>query len=233
MTLSTEQFKTLHFAWFVGHGLIFLSCLISILLYPFSIFYRFAYISVISTYSIVLYNSYKPLQQGLPIKRMLLDENTQYFIISVYFLFTKKRLATLLPFIVYSSFHILEYAETELIPTLFPDQTQLQTRIKEFRTKYYEQAMDLTSRYEVCGIMGLLLLGFFVLRTSLTCLLLYAHFLRMRYFMSTYTRNYIDGIFGHIDRLLTTHPKVPPTVVKTYAKVKEAWMSDPIEKKKL
>lgn len=111
---------------------------------------------------------------------MLLDENTQYFIISVYFLFTKKRIgknaawphdvcvcfngliATLLPFIIYSSFHILEYVETELIPTLFPDQTQLQTRINEFRTKYYEQAMDLTSRYEVCGIMGLLLLGFFV-----------------------------------------------------------------------
>ena len=113
---------------------------------------------------------------------MLLDENTQYFIISVYFLFTKKRLgkdaafphdvcvcvcfdillATLPPFIVYSFFHILEYAETELIPTLFPDRNQLQTRINEFRTKYYEQAMDLTSRYEVCGIMGLLLLGFFV-----------------------------------------------------------------------
>lgn len=74
---------------------------------------------------------------------------------------------------------------------------------------------------------------FFRLRTSLTCLLLYAHFLRMRYFMSTYTRNYIDGIFSHVDRLLTTHPKVPPTVAKTYAKVKEAWMSDPIEKKKL
>ncbi|CEI92931.1 hypothetical protein RMCBS344292_07176 [Rhizopus microsporus] len=162
MTLPTEQFKSLHFAWFVGHGLIILSCLISILLYPFSIFYRFAYISVILTYSIVLYNSYKPLQQGLPIKRMLLDENTQYFIISVYFLFTKKRLATLPPFIIYSSFHILEYAETELIPTLFPEQTQLQTRINAFRTKYYEQAMDLTSRYEVCGIMGLLLLGFFV-----------------------------------------------------------------------
>ena len=71
-------------------------------------------------------------------------------------------LATLPPFIVYSFFHILEYAETELIPTLYPDRNQLQTRINEFRTKYYEQAMDLTSRYEVCGIMGLLLLGFFV-----------------------------------------------------------------------
>ncbi|CAO3693022.1 unnamed protein product [Rhizopus stolonifer] len=234
MTSPTENsanfnFKTLHFGWFVGHAVIVLNSLLfylsCALFHPISFFYRFAYLSAIVTYGIVLYNSYKPFSQGIPFKRMILDENTQYAIIAVYFLISKRKMVTLLPFLVYSVFHVSDHLESQLIPALMPHQTQLKSKLKEIRAKYYERAMVLTSQYEVCGILLPFVLGLLVFRTSMTCLLVYVHFLRMRYYMSEYTRDYINSLYFKVDQLLTpptAHPKIPPAVIKAYSTVKEA-----------
>lgn len=59
----------------------------------------------------------------------------------------------------------------------------------------------------------------------MTCLLVYVHFLRMRYYMSEYTRDYINNLYFKVDQLLTpptAHPKIPPAVIKAYSTVKEA-----------
>jgi hypothetical protein len=52
----------------------------------------------------------------------------------------------------------------------------------------------------------------------------YAHFIRMRYFMSTYTREFLSEIGTKMDKSLTpptAHPKIPPAVIKAYATAKE------------
>lgn len=54
--------------------------------------------------------------------------------------------------------------------------------------------------------------------------LVYGHFLRMRYHMSTYTRDFLTEVGGKIDKFLTAptaHPKIPPAVIKAYATAKE------------
>lgn len=62
------------------------------------------------------------------------------------------------------------------------------------------------------------------LRSSILSILVYAQFLRMRYYMSSDTRQFLTHVGTKIDSLLTpptAHPKIPPAVIKAYATAKE------------
>ncbi|KAG2195162.1 hypothetical protein INT46_011140 [Mucor plumbeus] len=223
------DFKSLHFGWFVGHALVVLNTVIfaisNLLLYPLGFFYRVAYIGVIASYGIVLWNSYKPLTNNESyFKRMLLDENTQYLIVATFFLFSRRIAVTLIPFFVYSVFHVLEFVNSDLIPNVAPHQTKIQSSIKDFVSKYYDTAMVLVAKIEVCGVMTRLVLGLFVFRSSILSILVYAQFLRMRYFMSEHTREFLTELGTKVDKALTpptAHPKIPPAVINAYATAKE------------
>jgi hypothetical protein len=69
---------------------------------------------------------------------------------------------SLLPFFIYSAFHVLEFLDTDLIPALAPHQTKIQSTIKNTIKKYYEQGMQLVAKIEVCGVLTRLVLGLFV-----------------------------------------------------------------------
>ncbi|KAL9544876.1 hypothetical protein MBANPS3_007408 [Mucor bainieri] len=233
-TTSNEEkkaldFKSLHFGWFVGHALVVLNTLIfavsNLVFHPLGFFYRLAYLGVIASYGIVLWNSYKPLtNKESYFKLMLLDENFQYLVIAVFFLFSRRVAVTLIPFFVYSVFHVLDFADADLIPSLAPHQTKIQSHIKDIVSKYYDTAMILVAKIEVCGVMTRLVLGLFVFRSSILSVLVYAQFLRMRYFMCEHTRKFLTELGSKVDQALTpptAHPKIPPAVIKAYATAKE------------
>ncbi|KAI9248917.1 hypothetical protein BY458DRAFT_445564 [Sporodiniella umbellata] len=207
--------------------LFYLSCAF---FHPIWFFYRAAYMATVVSYGIVLYNSYKPFHSGFPFKRMLLDENMQYIILAFYFLISKQKLerwaycllVTLLPFLVYSGFHVSEYLETELIPVWMPDQTAVQSQLGEFRKKYYDHVMTLTSRFELWITLPYLSLSLLTFRTSMTCMLVYLHFIRMRYFMSFYTRQEIDRLVGQSDAFILSDTRVPTVARAYYQKLKTA-----------
>lgn len=61
--------------------------------------------------------------------------------------------------------------------------------------------------------------------------MIYAQFLRMRFYMSTDTRDFLTDAGSQLDRLLTAptaHPKIPPAVINAYATVKEKLGVKPI-----
>lgn len=61
-------------------------------------------------------------------------------------------------------------------------------------------------------------------RSSILSILVYAQFLRMRFYMSTDTRNFLTDVGTKIDRLLTpptAHAKIPPAIINAYATAKE------------
>lgn len=61
-------------------------------------------------------------------------------------------------------------------------------------------------------------------RSSLFSVLIYAHFLRMRYYMSSDMRHFLTDFGTKIDQLLTpptAHASIPPAVLKAYATAKE------------
>ncbi|KAI9018746.1 hypothetical protein CLU79DRAFT_760198 [Phycomyces nitens] len=220
--------KSLHFVWFVGHATLLFSTFIYLfsflLFHPSWIAYRFSLLSAILSYSIVLFNAHKPTSSDDSVfKSLLLDENTQYWGLAIYLLFTRRVSIALIPFALYSVFHVLQYARTNLLPALAPHKPELEQKIKTLTTTHYGQVMHLIAQLEVFGVMGRLVLGLLTFRTSLLAVIFYGHFLRMRYFMSAYTRAVIQEAVVEIDKQLvppTAHPKVPPQVTKAYLTVK-------------
>ncbi|KAI8646760.1 hypothetical protein BD408DRAFT_409688 [Parasitella parasitica] len=223
------DFKSLHFGWFVGHALAVSSSSIfavsNLFFHPLGFFYRAAYIGIVASYGIVLWNSYKPLTNNeIDCKRVLLDENTQYLIVAVFFLFSTRIAVTLVPFFIYSVFHVLEFVNADLIPNLAPHQAKLQSTINDIAAKHHDTSMALAAKVEVCGVMTRLVLGLFVFQSSILSVLVYTQFLRMRYFMSGYTREFLTQLGTKADKALTpptAHPKIPPAVINAYATIKE------------
>lgn len=223
------DFKSLQFGWFVGHALVVLNTLIfaisNLVFHPLGFFYRLAYLGVIASYGIVLWKAYQPLTNKEPyFKLMLLDENFQYLSIAIFFLFSRRIAVTLIPFFIYSVFHVLDFADTSLIPQFAPHQTKIQSHIQDITNKYHDSAMVLVAKIEVCGVMTRLVLGLFVFRSSILSILVYGQFLRMRYVMCKDTRDFLNELGTKIDKALTpptAHAKIPPAVINAYATAKE------------
>ena len=68
----------------------------------------------------------------------------------------------LLPFYIYSIFHVLEFTHKQLIPSFAPHQTGIQSKIQALVNQYHDLAMEYTAKIEVCGVMTRLVLGLFV-----------------------------------------------------------------------
>ncbi|RUP48265.1 hypothetical protein BC936DRAFT_144773 [Jimgerdemannia flammicorona] len=178
-------------------------------------------------------------------QRFFMDENVQYLFLAFYWYSNSPILVTLIPFATFSAFHTLGYLRTNIIPTFFPTNatsqatnsaasssaptssagfpTQISLAIKKWTDQNYGPAMQFVSYIEVVGVMGRLLLGAITFQTSFLAPLVYAHFLRLRYFMSSYTRDALLKVSARLDTLLlppTADARIPPAVGKVYATIK-------------
>lgn len=119
-----------------------------------------------------------------------MDENSQYLILATFWLFSRPIMGiimldilinrinelcivSLIPYMTFSTFHVLDYVRTSIIPTLFPRpvnttstdgvpstwQTRAQGNIKSLYDQHYLPAMRVVSRVEVIIIPGRLFLG--------------------------------------------------------------------------
>ncbi|CAO3593010.1 unnamed protein product [Absidia cylindrospora] len=189
-SLVSSHQVSLHFAWFASHATLTVTSILYLLswllIHPNNYLYRFSYLSAIVAYSISLYNTYKPTLKtcDVAIKRMLLDENSQYLLLAVYFLWTRRLTVSLVPFFIYSLFHVGEYVQNSLIPAVAPHASSIGDKLKAVIDQHYTQTMTLVANYELFVVMGQLILGLFVLQSSLFSILFYAHFIRMRYYTS-------------------------------------------------
>lgn len=69
--------------------------------------------------------------------------------------------------------------------------------------------------YSEVAIFARVLLGAAILRNSLLAPLFYAHFCRLRFYMSSFTRDAFQHVGGKLDEA-TTHASCPPVVRKVY-----------------
>lgn len=130
----------------------------------------------------------------------------------------------LLPFSVYSIFHVATYTRTNLIPTVYPAQAKstssLQDTIKKFVTQYYDPSMYLVAALEI-GLWFRLLFGAFTFKRGTWILLLvYTIFFRSRYSQSAFVQNAFHGAASRVDALVAnqgTHP----IVRQAWTKLKE------------
>ncbi|KAG1460650.1 hypothetical protein G6F46_002839 [Rhizopus delemar] len=233
--------KTLQFAWFFGH----VSTIFGTLLYALSIFtfnsntllYKQAYFGAMLSYGVVLYKSHGiPQASSAYMRKLVMDENAQYFLLAVYWFISNPIAVTLIPFFTFSTFHALGYVRTNIIPNIFPAatsnngttvtwQAKTQQKIKAWTDKYYSVAMRFVAHSEVTVIAVRLLLGVF--RLQLVPIFLFAQFLRFRYHLSSYTRQTFTELRVRFDSLLlppTADPRIPPVISNAY-NVAKIWVS--------
>ena len=145
-------------------------------------------------------------------------------------LFSKQIPLALLPFTVYSVFHVATYTRTNLIPTLQPvtptstaspggrpvaKQSAIADAIGKFVKEYYDLSMQLVASLEIFLWFRLLLSAIAFQKGSWILLIVYSVFFRARYSQSNFVQGAVTMLTRRIDGLLAQQNIPPP--------VKQAW----------
>ncbi|KAJ2688155.1 Transmembrane nucleoporin [Coemansia spiralis] len=239
--------KTAQFYWWAGHMVVLIFGTLYYVKRPFgwreaNWYYGKAYMGALASYTIVIYKTYGPPQLNLAFaQRLLVDENVEYLMLAAYWAWCRPMWVTLLPFVVFSLFHVVTYARSSLIPLFFPDVPAEIQRARqggqvvsvagrvsrfmgEWSSKYYSPALREVGVWEVAVIGVWIVLGAVTLQTPLLAPLAYFQFLRMRYALSAPTRAAFRRVRVFVDRLLTpptAHSAVPAVVADAYIKVRD------------
>ncbi|KAK9372251.1 uncharacterized protein V1513DRAFT_452833 [Lipomyces chichibuensis] len=218
--------KTLQFTWFTGHVFV----LLGVFFYALStikfspgtkwarFWYRETFISVIVTYGIVLYRTYK--SSSPTTTALLRDDNVQYMIIALLWLISKPLLATLPAFAIYSFFHVLTYTRTNVLPTMgvLPN-SPVATKIQSFVDNYNDKFTRAVANLELVLLVRLFLDALFWRKGSWISLLVYGSFMRLRFEQSAFTKLAVRNWEVRIDSLIA-HPTVPAFVKNGWTQVK-------------
>ncbi|CAD6921864.1 unnamed protein product, partial [Tilletia controversa] len=199
-------------------------------------YYRIAYAAAVVSYGLVTYRAFanQPYTRAT-LQRALMDENVQYVLMALVWLWVSPIWPTLLPYITFSAFHFISFLGSTIIPLVAPPpQAKRSSRgsdaaapppaqgpaqgiykaINRFTKTYYESAMVFVAYAEVL-ILVRVLIGALFFRNSILLPLAYAHFLRLRFYMSTFTRASIQRCKAELDAY-AHHQACPEVVRKVY-----------------
>ncbi|CAI7652688.1 hypothetical protein PENPOL_c005G07744 [Penicillium polonicum] len=233
--------QTLQFAWFVGH----VTLLLSVFRYSLSciffnyysssaqIAYRLTFISAAVTYGIVVYKGHFARGvQGSPlaiVMKLISDENVQYLGMALVWLYSRQLILALLPFSVYSVFHVATYSRMYLIPTLQPaapaaptsptspsskpaaKQSPLAETIGRFIKQYYDASMGVVATLEIALLFRLVLSAITFSKGSWVLLIVYLSFFRARYAQSSFVQQAVRQLTARADATIS-HQSTPPQV---------------------
>ncbi|KAF9960422.1 hypothetical protein BGZ65_012327 [Modicella reniformis] len=143
-------------------------------------------------------------------------------------------IAPLIPYATFAFFNALNYTRTNIIPAVYPispagaadpkatQAASILRKIQVWTEATHTRAMVFVAYVEVIGVMGSLLLGAITFQSSFLSPIVYANFLRFRYFFSTHTRTAFAHIRAHLDTNIVGNPKIPPSGVRAYEIVRGA-----------
>jgi hypothetical protein len=237
--------QTLQFAWFVGHTIL----IFATIRYGFSwlrfnyygrmaqFCYRTSFVAAAATYGIVVYKTQRARAKTgnkMPggVIGLLSDENVQYLLLALVWLFTPQYPLALLPYSVYSVFHIATYTRANLIPTIAPakpaaDGTTPKTKttnpladkIGTFVKDYYDASMSIVSGLEILLWVRILLSAILFQRRSWILLGLYTAFLRARFSQSSHIQTSFSQLGARVDSLVGAQG-TPPAARQVWDGVK-------------
>ncbi|EAW11948.1 uncharacterized protein ACLA_007070 [Aspergillus clavatus NRRL 1] len=198
--------------------------------------YRLAFVAAAATYGIVVYKAHIArgrLQGSVPSIALKLagDENVQYLGMALVWLYSRQIPLALLPFTVYSVFHVATYTRAHLIPTLQPPaqgaagaaspsspsarpavkQSPLAETIGRFVKQYYDTSMDLVAGLEMALLFRLLLSLLTFSKGSIVLFFLYLAFFRARYSQSSFVQQAVRHFTARVDASIS-HQSTPPAV---------------------
>lgn len=161
-------------------------------------------------------------------------------VISLVWLYSRQTPLALLPFTVYSVFHVATYTRTNLIPTISPpkatatsaatptsptgatpnkSQSAAANSIGKFVKEYYDASMMLVAGLEILLWIRLLMSAITFSRGSWILLGIYTVFLRARFSQSHFVQNAFQQGAAHIDQQVQ-NPNVPPAARNVWESAK-------------
>ncbi|OJT16001.1 Nucleoporin POM33, partial [Trametes pubescens] len=162
------------------------------------------------------------------VQRALLDENIQYFIMAFFWWSSKPVTFALVPYAIFSLFHALTFTRTTLLPQFLPAGPPPQAgaaptphpiakKLQVWVKTNYDNAMRIVAFTEL-AILGRVLFGALLFRNAFITPILYAYFLRQRWFQSKFTRDAVGTVHARIHAFVTS-PGKPPVVAQVYTQV--------------
>ncbi|KAI8799711.1 hypothetical protein BJ742DRAFT_781099 [Cladochytrium replicatum] len=228
---------SLQFVWFLGH----VTTVFQTFMYLFysrfaksgASSYSKAYYGTMLSFCIILYKAHGvPQFSRAYLQRILMDENTQYLLLSLIWLTSGPIWVTLIPFCTFSFFHALTYTREQILPNLFPAPgaatpgtfsfaRAVSNRIGQFMTTYQTPALYFVAYTEVYIIFPYVVLSILFGRASILTPLLYGHFLRFRHFFSPMTKEAFRDARTRFDGWILGNASVPAFVKSGYTRVRD------------
>ncbi|TLS27718.1 hypothetical protein PpBr36_01442 [Pyricularia pennisetigena] len=234
--------QTLQFAWFVGHFVLIAATVkyslswIAMKGYRSNIAYRFIFLSAAVTYGIVVYKTLRARakQRAPQISPLALaaDENVQYLVLALIWLFSPRYILATLPYGIYSFFHVATYMRANLIPVVFPPKPAaadsadgkpaahpIADMIGRFVKEYYDASMSVVASLEILLWGSVFLSALLFQRRSWILLPLYTAFLRARYSQSIHVQNSFAKLEANVENLLGNQG-TPPAARQAWQAIK-------------
>ncbi|KAK7743260.1 Transmembrane nucleoporin [Cytospora paraplurivora] len=205
--------------------------------------YRLAFVAAALTYGIVVYKTLRArARAGLKLTPQVAvtlvgDENVQYLLLALVWLFSPQYPIALLPYFVYSVFHFATYTRSTVIPTFAPaTQTvppagasssatphvtshPLADTIGTFVKEYYDSSMSVVSGLEIALWIRLLFSAILFQRRSWILLVIYTTFVRARFGQSAHVQGSFARLEARIDNLVGAQG-TPPAARQVWDGVK-------------
>jgi hypothetical protein len=225
---------TQHYVWAGGHFILLISAMRYILAWaafktPSLWWYKASFVGAFVSYTIVCQKSLgSPQPTAAWAKRALADENVQYLILALFWLTSKPVALSLFPYTIFSLFHALTFTRTTVMPQILPPGPPataggaptphpLSKKLQAWVRANYDSAMKVVAYAEII-ILARVIVGALMLRNSFLTPIFYAHFIRMRFFQSAFTREAIIKVTAKIDGYVNG-PDMPPVVKQGWGTV--------------
>jgi len=222
---------TQHYLWASGHFILLVSalrCFVAVATFKAisTWWFKASFTGALISYAIVCQKSFGTPQLNIAFaRRALLDENVQYFLLAFFWWSSKPIAITLLPYAIFSLFHALTFTRTTLMPQFLPpgppataggppQPHPIAKTLQLWVKSNYDTAMRAVAYIEL-GIFVRVLLGALTWRNSLLSPVIYAHFLRQRYYQSVFTRDAVATTTKRIDDFVRK-PGNPPMLIKVW-----------------
>lgn len=153
-------------------------------------------------------------------------------VLALVWLFSPQYPLALLPYSVYSIFHVATYTRANLLPAISPapapadgaaakpkSSNPLAEKIGVFVKEYYDASMAVVSALEILLWIRLLLAAVFFQRRSWILIALYTAFLRARFSQSTHVQNSFSQLGARVDSLVGAQG-TPPAARQVWDGVK-------------
>jgi len=189
-------------------------------------------VAAAATYGIVVYKAFRArsragskAQGGL--LAIVADENVQYFLLAFFWWSSKPVTITLVPYMIFSLFHALTFTRTTLMPQFLkptppataggpPQPPLLAKKLHAWVKANYDTAMKFVAVVELI-IFRRGLLGAITFQNSFLAPIIYAHFLRQRYYQSAFSRDAVVMVSKRVEEFVR-RPGNPPIVVTVWEK---------------